>query len=192
MIELALRVVLSLAVVLGLLWMISRLTAKRLGGRRGGLVQVHARQPLGRSASVNIVTVGGKTLLIGVTENTVNLITELDADVVEQAAIAPVVSLVAAASQEADASNGESADDPADPADDAADDAAEDEPVATNAFAAVLAQVNASAKEQSVLRPVAPRPTAVPADGALAGSLLSLGTWKQTFAAVSGRSTSSR
>jgi flagellar protein FliO/FliZ len=185
MIELAVRVVLSLGVVLGLLWMISRMTSKRLGGRRGGLVQVHARQPLSRGASVNVVTVGDKVLVIGVTENQVNLITELDTETIEQH-LAPVVTLVP---EDGDPTEPQALPEPSEPT---------GSPAPTG-FAAVLAQVTGGAQAPAGTRTSAPAGTQpnigqspALAQGALSGSLLSASTWKQTFAAMSGRTSSGR
>lgn len=83
MIELAVRVVLSLGVVLGLLWLVARMASARTGGRRAGLVTVHARQPLGRNAYLSVVTVGDRALLVGVTEHQVNLISELPSQLLD-------------------------------------------------------------------------------------------------------------
>ncbi len=73
---LGLRVVLSLAVVLGLLWIIAR-----RGGRgrvKATTVQVVGRQSLGRRAGVAVVEVEGRRLLLGVTDQGVSMLTELD------------------------------------------------------------------------------------------------------------------
>ncbi len=78
MIELVLRVVLSLAVVLGLLWFVARTSSRRLGGAARGLVRVVARQPLARTASLAVVEVGDRVLVVGVSENGVSLLTEMD------------------------------------------------------------------------------------------------------------------
>ena len=78
MVELVLRVVLSLAVILGLLWFIARTSSKRFGGAARSMVRVVARQPLARTASLAVVEVGDRVLVVGVSENGVNLLTELD------------------------------------------------------------------------------------------------------------------
>jgi flagellar protein FliO/FliZ len=77
-VELVLRVVLSLAVVLGLLWFVARTSSKRFGGAARSMVRVVARQPLARTASLAVVEVGERVLVVGVSENGVNLLTELD------------------------------------------------------------------------------------------------------------------
>lgn len=79
MVELVLRVVLSLAVVLGLLWLIARVSSRRLrGSSHQGLVRTLVRQPLSRGTSLAVVSVGERVLVVGVTEHQVNLLTELD------------------------------------------------------------------------------------------------------------------
>ena len=87
MLELVLRVVFSLSVVLGLLWLIARVSSRRLrGSSHQGLVRTLVRQPLSRGASLAVVSVGERVLVVGVTEQQVNLLTELDAAEVEAAA----------------------------------------------------------------------------------------------------------
>lgn len=73
---LGLRVVLSLAVVLGLVWWLSRRNA---GTRvKAPTMSVVGRQSLGRHAGVAVVEVEGRRLLLGVTDQRVALLTELD------------------------------------------------------------------------------------------------------------------
>jgi flagellar protein FliO/FliZ len=77
--ELVLRVVFSLSVVLGLLWLIARVSSRRLrGSSHQGLVRTLVRQPLSRGSSLAVVSVGERVLVVGVTEQQVNLLTELD------------------------------------------------------------------------------------------------------------------
>lgn len=78
MIELVVRVVFSLAVVLGLLWFIARTSSRRFGGSARSMVRVVARQSLARSASLAVVEVGDRVLVVGVSENGVSLLTEMD------------------------------------------------------------------------------------------------------------------
>ena len=75
---LALRVVLSLAVVLGLLWWLGRRTAGTRGRVRQASVTVVGRQSLSRHSSVAVVEVEGRRLLLGVTDQGVSLLTELE------------------------------------------------------------------------------------------------------------------
>jgi flagellar protein FliO/FliZ len=81
--ELFLRVVLSLGAVVGLMWFLARIASKRVGGTNGSLVKLMGRQSLGRTASVAVLSIGERVLVVGVTENGVRLLTELDADEVD-------------------------------------------------------------------------------------------------------------
>lgn len=78
--ELLLRMVFSLAVVVGLLILISRVAARRLHGRAGSPIEVLHRQALSKSASVSVVSVAGRVLVLGSTDQQVNVLTELDPD----------------------------------------------------------------------------------------------------------------
>jgi flagellar protein FliO/FliZ len=81
--ELVIRVVLSLGVVLLLMWFIGRTASRRMSGPHASLVRLLGRQSVGRSASVAVVGVGERVLVVGVTESGVRLLTELDADEVD-------------------------------------------------------------------------------------------------------------
>ncbi|PCN47649.1 hypothetical protein Csp2054_11075 [Curtobacterium sp. 'Ferrero'] len=75
-----LRVALSLGVVLALMWVLHRVSRKRLGGggahgRRAASVEVVGRQGIGGKASVVVVDVEGERLVLGVTEHGVSLLT---------------------------------------------------------------------------------------------------------------------
>lgn len=83
MAELALRLVASLAVVVGLLLLLQRFAARRFQGRAGATIQVVQRQALSRGSGVAVVTVAGRILVLGTTEQQVTLLTELDADELE-------------------------------------------------------------------------------------------------------------
>ncbi len=76
MLGLLLRVVLSLVVVLGIIWFFAR------GGRRWGgssrLVRLAGRQTLSRTASLAVVQVADRVLVLGVSDSGVRLLTELD------------------------------------------------------------------------------------------------------------------
>ena len=91
--ELLLRLFLSLAVVLGLMFGITAVLKRRgfggftpRAGRRshiGPEVEVLARKPLGRNATIAIVRAGGKSMVLGVTESTVTLLGDAEIDVEE-------------------------------------------------------------------------------------------------------------
>lgn len=78
MLELTLRLIFSLAVVVGLLVLLAHFGAKRFRGGAGALVQVVHRQPLSRTSAVTVVTVGSRVLVLGSTEQNVTVLTELD------------------------------------------------------------------------------------------------------------------
>lgn len=71
----ALRVVLSLAVVLGLLWIAQRRLSRGTRASRGAnLVTVVGRQGLGQKASIVVVDIDGARLILGVTEQSVTVL----------------------------------------------------------------------------------------------------------------------
>ena len=82
-VALAGRLVVALVVVFGLMFVAARLLRRRglASGRAGavtGRIEVLARQGLGRTSSVQLVRVGGKTLVLGVTDSAVSVLTEAD------------------------------------------------------------------------------------------------------------------
>lgn len=83
MAELALRLVFSLAVVIGLLLLLSRFASKRFRGRSGAPIQVLHRQALSRGSGVAVVTVAGRVLVLGTTDHEVTLLTELEPEELE-------------------------------------------------------------------------------------------------------------
>lgn len=76
----AVRVLLSLAVVLGLLWFMHRRVSKgvRTRGARNPIT-VSGRQSVGQKASVVVVDVDGRRFLLGVTEQSINVLHSGDA-----------------------------------------------------------------------------------------------------------------
>lgn len=78
MLELTLRLIFSLAVVVGLLLLLAHFAGKRFKSGAGSLVQVVHRQALSRTSAVTVVTVGSKVLVLGSTEQSVTVLTELD------------------------------------------------------------------------------------------------------------------
>jgi flagellar protein FliO/FliZ len=80
---LVVRLVFSLAIVLGLLLLIARFAGRRFQGRAGAPVRVLHRQPISRGSSVTVVTVGTRILVLGSTEQQVTLLTELEPDEID-------------------------------------------------------------------------------------------------------------
>jgi flagellar protein FliO/FliZ len=71
---LALRVGLSFSLVLGLMWLAARVFKGSLSGRGSGALEVLARQQVGRGASVAVVRVADRALVVGVTEHSVTVL----------------------------------------------------------------------------------------------------------------------
>jgi flagellar protein FliO/FliZ len=89
MIQIAVNMFLALAFVLGLMWLLTRLVRRPLGGRGAGVMAVLARQPLTRGASVAVVRVGRQAFVLGVTDQTVTLLAETDPAAIEAAVNPP-------------------------------------------------------------------------------------------------------
>ncbi|MEV7431623.1 flagellar biosynthetic protein FliO [Nocardioides sp. NPDC092400] len=186
MLELVLRLVFSLAVVLGLVLLVARVAQRRLGTRSGAPLSVLHRQAVGRHASVAVVAVGGRTLLLGVTEQQVRMITELDGADLVPAEAATVTALPGVEREPTDG-----------PAQQAHDQAG-DQPyfaAVLHEQAAELARTTAAAGATAATRAARPgarraarptRPTRQD-DGPLAGSLLSPATWRRAVEAVRGQ-----
>jgi flagellar protein FliO/FliZ len=72
---LALRVIISLAVVLGVLWYLQKKLSKRgVGKAAGKAVTLIGRQAVGPKASVAVVEIDGRRLVLGVTEHSVTVL----------------------------------------------------------------------------------------------------------------------
>jgi flagellar protein FliO/FliZ len=193
---LALRVVVSLGVVIGAIWFVQRRVSRSGGGsktkRAGKPMSVIARQNLGPKASVAVVDFGGKRFLLGVTEHGIAVLdgTEAEADepvvVAEPAAIAAPVERVAPVAITRRASSKQNSRDFA----------------LALGQAAVEAPTPAAATAPATsLATAAPRPAGVrlakpeqfngmfpQGSSKMAGSILSAATWKQAWIAVRGRS----
>ncbi len=88
---LLLRLVLSLSVVIGLMFLLASVLRKRgiVVGNGGGRakarsastwqIDVLARRGLGRTAQLAVVRAGGRTLVLGITEQRVSMLAEADA-----------------------------------------------------------------------------------------------------------------
>jgi len=88
-IGLLLRVGLSLAVVIGLMWLAARALRGTVTGRGAGVVEVVARQTLGRGSAVAVVRVADKALVLGVTDGQVTMLGETDLAAIAEAREAP-------------------------------------------------------------------------------------------------------
>ncbi|MFT2816612.1 flagellar biosynthetic protein FliO [Leifsonia sp. A12D58] len=78
----ALRVALSLAVVVGLLWFMQRrVTRSKRVSKNAQLIQVVGRQGVGQKASVVVVDIDGRRFVLGVTEQNVNVLQSAEAPV---------------------------------------------------------------------------------------------------------------
>ncbi len=78
MVGLILRVVVSLALVLGLFWLAARAGSRRFSTGPRSLMRVRGRQSLSRTASLAVVEVGSRVLVVGISDGGVRLLTELD------------------------------------------------------------------------------------------------------------------
>jgi flagellar protein FliO/FliZ len=79
------RLVLSLAFIAAVLLFAARVAQKRGLGQGNGLIEVVARQRMGRTSTVNVVRIADVVLVVGATEEQVTLLAEVDADAVEAA-----------------------------------------------------------------------------------------------------------
>ena len=79
------RLVLSLAFIAAVRWFAARFAQKRGLGQGNGLIEVVARQRMGRASSVSVVRIADRVLVVGSTEEQVTLLAEVDGDVVEEA-----------------------------------------------------------------------------------------------------------
>ena len=141
MLDLALRLVASLAVVVGLLLLLARVAGRRFAGRAGAPVQVLHRQPLSRSSALAVVSVGSRVLVLGTTDQQVRLLAELDPD-----------------------------------------------ELGTTPLELVDGDLPDDQDDEQVLASPRTLPATVPTGvGPLSGSLLSARTWRQAFAAATGR-----
>jgi flagellar protein FliO/FliZ len=78
---LALRVLLSLAAVLGVIWFAQRRLSKGVRAKAGKTINVVGRQGIGAKASVAVIDVDGKRFLLGVTEHAVTILHTSDAPI---------------------------------------------------------------------------------------------------------------
>jgi flagellar protein FliO/FliZ len=79
------RLVLSLAFIAAVLLFAARLAKKRGLGQGNGLIEVVARQRMGRTSTVNVLRIADVVLVVGATEEQVTLLAEVDAEAVDAA-----------------------------------------------------------------------------------------------------------
>jgi flagellar protein FliO/FliZ len=79
------RLILSLAFIAVVLYYAARVAKKRGLGQGNGLIEVVARQRMGRTSTVNVVRIADVVLVVGATEEQVTLLAELDAESVDLA-----------------------------------------------------------------------------------------------------------
>ncbi len=178
MVELVVRLVFSLAVVIGMLLLLARFSAKRFRGAAGAPIRVLHRQALSRSSSVAVVTIGSRVLVLGTTEQQVQLLTELDPEelevmdpTLESELDEPVAFQPATFAPATTPSYG----------------AVATAPAAVIQTPARERRKRVAAKPRRKAPAAARTATATVGDGPLAGSLLSTQTWKQALAAATGR-----
>ncbi|SDF10575.1 flagellar protein FliO/FliZ [Blastococcus fimeti] len=79
------RLILSLGFVALVLLYAARLAKKRGLGQGSNLIEVVARQRMGRSSTVNVIRIADVVLVVGATEEQVTLLAELDSETVDAA-----------------------------------------------------------------------------------------------------------
>jgi flagellar biosynthetic protein FliO len=84
------RLIFSLAVVIGLMWVAANVLRKRgftgvagRGATRGPQVELIARRQLARNASIAVVKVGGHSLVVGITDHQITNLGEVEFDDIE-------------------------------------------------------------------------------------------------------------
>jgi flagellar protein FliO/FliZ len=80
----------SLGVVIGLMWAAATMLRRRgltpAGGRRptrGVQVEMLARRPLGRNASIAVVRIGERSIVLGITDHQVTKLDDADIDEID-------------------------------------------------------------------------------------------------------------
>ncbi len=177
---LGLRVVLALVCVFGLLWWAGRRMAGTPAGRRARAtsLDVVSRQSVGQKASVALIEVEGRRLLLGVSEHGVTLLTEIAPAAVEPQGAEDRVEL-----------------DPAelaalarlDDLDDIDFGEAVDAPAAAAQRSATTRPTTPRSLSERPTPPAARKPAVPTPRNPLEGSVLSAATWRQAVVAVQER-----
>jgi len=84
------RLVLCLGLIAAVLLFASRVAKKRGLGGPTGVIEVVARQRMGRASSVSVLRVAGRVLVVGATEEQVTLLAEVEDDELQAALAAQV------------------------------------------------------------------------------------------------------
>ena len=79
------RLVLSLVFIGAVLLFAARVAKKRGLGQGNGLIEVVARQRMGRTSTVNVIRIADVVLVVGATEEQVTLLAEVDSEAVDAA-----------------------------------------------------------------------------------------------------------
>ena len=83
---LIIRLIFSLAFIAAVLWFAARVAKKRgIGGTGNGVIEVLARQRMGRASTVNVLRIGDTCLVVGATEEQVTLLAEVHPETVDDA-----------------------------------------------------------------------------------------------------------
>jgi flagellar protein FliO/FliZ len=175
----ALRVALSLGVVLALMWVLHRRMQKgqfgagRTRGRRPASLEVVARQGIGGKASVVVVDVDGERLVLGVAEHGVTLLTSGQAPAPGLAIVTGPVALPTADAfrAELDRHDGDGAGLP------------------SGTAAAATATDDVPSLRPRGRRAASRAGSVVPTAAQLQGSVLSVDTWRQAASALRSRRT---
>jgi flagellar protein FliO/FliZ len=72
------RLLVSLAVVLGLMWLAARVLRRKAGVGSGDTIKVLGRTQLARGSAVTVIQVSDRVLVLGVTEQRVSLLHDAD------------------------------------------------------------------------------------------------------------------
>lgn len=149
------RLLVSLAAVLGVMWLLAR-RVRRTGGAGDRMIDVLGRQQLSRTSSVAVVRVGEQALILGCTDTQVSVLGQTD--------LAAAEALLPAASPTPARTGGQRGRHTA-----TAVESAEPRRARSSTRAVTGAGSSASGTAATSRRP------------ALAGSALSSGTWRQTL-----------
>lgn len=151
------RVLVSLAAVLGVMWVVARRMRGNGKVRATKLIEVLGRQQVSKGASVAVVRIGEQALVLGVTDNQVSVLADTDLAAARAIAAENEAGRRTAGARRAG------------------------RPTRIPGTATTAGPRPAVAAEPPAPMPV-PAPAEAPArPGALAGSALSPATWKQTI-----------